>query len=156
MKRRFTGAGIYICGGLAMAAMVALIAFFVHILVLNTAYRAFCLDINDAVLASDPEYCTVEQYGEVFPADTALIDYYDRFLLGDGVTPFERKERPVSEGSITLRLNEGTLSLTEREDGTAIHLRWETPDGVRCFTVRSERVTFRQLDAYLQTYMRRL
>lgn len=141
-----------LCGGVAIAAMLALIVFFVHTLSLRSDYRDTCMEINAAILAVPAETCTAEQFGEVWPADDALLNFYDRWLLDRHVTAFSRKDAEPSESSITLGVGPNTLRLTGLEDGTAVALRWETPDGISTYTVRTTGVTFMQLSAYMQNY----
>lgn len=139
-------------GAVALIAMVALIVFFVHTLSLRSDYRATCMEINDAILAVPAETCTAEQLGEVWPADSALLNFYDRWLLDDHVTAYSRKGAAPADSSIVLGIGRNTLCLTGLEDGTAVALRWETPDGVTTYTVRTTGVTFMQLSAYMQNY----
>lgn len=143
---------LLLCAGLAILVSLAVIAFFVWGLQLRTGYKAMCLEINDAVLATAAEEARVSRGGEEWPADGELVDYLNQSLLREK-QPFSRKEVPENDKSIILTLHGGRLSFTELPDG-AIAIRWETPEGVQSYSVRSD-TGFRHCSAYLSNYLRR-
>lgn len=147
---------LWSCGVAAVGACLALIIFFVYTLVLRTSYRAFCLEINDAILHTDIAACTVGRGDEVLPADKAILDYYDEFLLDEGTLVFARKGSEPTERSIILTLGENTLVFTPVDNGTAVCLRWTAPDGTDTYTVRTGYISFAQLSACYTNYRNRL
>ena len=59
----------------------------------------------------------------------------------------DRKVREPDKSSIALILGEKRLWFI-RVDNTLVNLRWETPEGVRGYTVRCDLITFAQMNAY--------
>ena len=155
-RDRRRGAALFIAGGLALAVCLALIVFFVHILVLRTEYRAFCMEVNDAVLAARGTQMTVERGGESWPMSMAVLDYYNQNLMASKTIVFNRKSAEPDAKSITLRFSGSALTFTGQEDGTRINLRWESGGKTRSYTVRSEDITFMQYSAYLSNYIRKI
>lgn len=147
-SERRRSAALYLGAGIAVAVSLALIAFFVHALVLRNSYRAMCLEINDAILTAPADRCTIARGGDEYPIDRAGLDFFDRFLLEDGTAPFRRGAEPAAERTITLDLNGKQLLLTGTEQDTAVNLRWITPEGEQSYTVRTGGVSFSQLSAY--------
>ena len=155
-KDRIRRAALYLCCILALGICLALIGYFVYILRLRTEYRAFCMEINDAILATEPEEALVRRGDGEWPADRDLLDYYDIQLRDAKTVVFNRKAAEPDEKSIYLILHDGILCYTGMEDGSAVNLRWETDAGLRAYTVRSDNISFMQLSAYLSNYARRL
>lgn len=147
---------LYFFGLVAIGIAVALIVWFISILHLRTEYRDFCLQVNDAILATPAEARFIQRGTEQLPLSAEALDYYDQILLAEGVTVISRKEAEPNERSIVLLLEENRLIFTNVEkDGSLIHLRWETAEGSVSYTVRSERITFMQMSAYFTGYARR-
>ena len=142
---------LLLCAGLAILVSLAVIAFFVWGLQLRTGYRAMCLEINDAVLATPPDKAIISRDGGEWPADESMVDYLNQFLLRVK-TPFSRRETPENEQSIVLSLQGGRLSYTELPND-AIAIRWETPEDTKSYTVRSS-TAFRRLSAYVNSYLK--
>lgn len=155
-RDRRQGAALFIAGGLAILVCLALIAFFVHILALRTEYRAFCMEVNDAVLAARGTEMTVERGGESWPLNFETLDYYDRNLMAEKTVVFNRKSAEPNEKSITLRFSGAALTLTGQEDGSRINIRWEADGKTRSYTIRSESISFMQYSAFLSNYIRKL
>ena len=122
-KDRAKAAALYICGGLAIGSCIALIIFFIHTLKLRTEYRAVCLEINDAILASRIEDDLIIRGDESAPLTQKTADYYDAFLLDSNTAVFNRKVREVNDKSIQLCFNGSILSFTGYGDGSEIHIR---------------------------------
>ena len=147
---------LYLFGFIAVGAAVALIVCFVSILHLRTEYRAFCLEVNDAILATSAEERFIGRGEEKLPLDTETLDYYDMLLLADGAQVISRDAAEPNGRSIVIFLGEDRLTLTSVEqDGSLINLRWETAEGVRSYNVRSTQVSFMSLAAYYTNYARR-
>ena len=153
-KDRRRAAALYLGGGIALVVCIALIVFLVYALTLRTEYRAMCLEINDAVLAANVAERSIERGGESRALDESTLMYYDIFLLDRHTVVFNRKTAEPNSKSILIHLGENTLCFTGQEDGSAINIRWETPDSSRGYTVRSQ-TSFMQLSAYLSNYLRR-
>ena len=153
-KDRLKAALLYGFGTLAIGSCVALIVFFIFTLRLRTEYREVCLEINDAILACAQEDNTIRRGGESAPLSTKATDYYDKFLLDADTAVFNRKVRGLTDRSIRLCFPDHTLALTGYGDGSEIAVRWETPEGVKCYTVRNSVTTFMQLDAYMENILR--
>lgn len=155
-KEKRRSALLWIGGGIAVCACLAVIVFLVYTLALRTSYRAFCLEINDALLAAAPETCTVGRNGETYPADSTLLNYYDSFLLDEGTLVFRRQIVPASDGAIELNMGENRLLITPIESGTAVNLQWITPAGTRGYSVRTGYISYPQLNSYYVNYVSRL
>lgn len=147
-KDRRYSALLYTGGAVAVGVCLAVIAFVVWSLALRTGYRAFCMEINDAILSTPAKQCSVLRDGQACPVDSADLDYFDRFLLDSGTLVFNRRSIPPDERTITLDLGDRQLLFTGTDDNTAVNLRWITPEGERSYTVRAATVTFAQLNAY--------
>jgi len=145
---------LYVFGTLALGIAVVMIGFMVHILSLRSEYRSFCLEINDAVLASPAGSSSISRDGESAPLTDAALNYYDVFLLDEGTLVYNRRAAEPTDRSITISLPRKTLTFTPLDEGTAVNLRWETPEGVRSYSVRAAYITFEQLSSYLDTYLR--
>lgn len=141
-------------GGLALAIALALIAFFVWTLALRTEYRAFCLEVNSVILATPAGDRRIVQGELELPLSAADLDYYDKMLLDTGTAVLDRKRREPNAGSITLVLGENSLRITGVEN-TLIHLHWAGEGGERDYTVRSDLITYAQMNAYLKNMARR-
>ena len=158
MFRREKGKGalLYLGAFAALGTCLALIVFFVHILVLRTEYRAVCLEINDVILATDPETVTVTRGGETWPLDAQTLDFYNIRLLDADTVVYSRRDGEINERSILISLGAYRLSFTGLEDGSSIRILWDGPSGHRSYLVRSSAISFRQYSAYLSNYIRRL
>ena len=72
-KAKVKTALLYTFGTLAVMIALGMIVFMVHTLRLRTEYRQFCLEVNDAVLASSMRQNTVTRGDETAPLSfTAL------------------------------------------------------------------------------------
>ena len=136
----------------AFAVTASVIIFFIYILVLRTGYRSAALEINDAVLSESS--ATISRGDETFPASPGVVDYYNRFLLDKYTIVFSRKAAALTDDSIILDIGKNELSYTGLEDGTAIAVKWKTPEKEKNFVVRSQ-ITFMQLSAYYENYRRK-
>ena len=144
---------LYLGGALAVGAALLLIGFFVYTLALRTEYRAFALEVNDEILgcpAADREIARGETR---LPLSAFYLDYYDKILLDQGTAVVDRKVREPEKSSIALILGEKRLWFI-RVDNTLVNLRWETPEGVRGYTVRCDLITFAQMNAYFTNLAR--
>ena len=153
--RRIT-ALLYIGGGIEFGTCLALIEIIIWALELRTEYRNFCFEINDVILASASEGRSISRGSASWPLDEKTLSYYEQNMLGRNTLVFNRKLAPLDDRSIILNLGPGQLCFTGQEDDSAINIRWETPDQIRSYTVRSSDVTFRQFSAYLSNYIRAL
>ena len=142
-------------GILAIGACIALIVFFVHILLLRNSYRAACLEINDAILSTPTAQCTISRGDTSCPADAATLNYYDSFLLADGVTVFNKKSEPATDKTIVLDIGGRQLLFTGTDQNTAVNLRWITDSGEKSYTVRADITSFAQLNAYYTNLLHR-
>lgn len=147
---------LFWCGGTAFAVSLALILFFIYILVLRTEYRSACLEINDVILATDQSELTVERGGEVWPLSQNALEYYNMRLLGEQVIVYNRANRDLTDESIIIHLGDNALSFTGWGDGTAINIHWETPRGLKTYTVRSSLIPFWKDSLYLTRYIESL
>ena len=155
-RDRIKTAVLYIGGAAAVGSCLALILFFAYTLRLRTEYREVCLQINDAILASDEASNWVRRGEDIAPLSGRALDYYDKFLLDANTVVFNRRVRDITDGSIQLVIGENTLALTGCGDGTEIHIRWETPGALTCYSVRNTTTSFLHLSAYLDNYIRSL
>ena len=155
-KNLFKRRMLFIGGGAAFAICLVMILFFIYILVLRTEYRAACLEINDAVLATDPGEVYVERGGEQWPMSHDALEYYNMRLLDEYVIVYNRANKELTDESIIIRLGDSTLSFTGYEDGTAINIHWETPFGLKTYTVRSSVVPFSTDSLFLTKYINSL
>ena len=155
-KEKRRSAALYIGAGAAVVICLAVIAFLVWSMAMKNSYRALCLEINDAILATPIEDCAIGCGGDEYPADKGVLDYYDRFLLEERIMPFSRKTVPADDRTITLTLGDNRLLLTGVGDGTAVNVAWATPAGSRSYTVRSGSIFFSQLRAYYTNYAHRV
>ena len=155
VRDKFKAAALYICGGLAVGICLALIVYFIFILNLRTEYREFCLTVNDAILASAEEERFIQRGEKIVPLTSKAADYYDAFLLDRDTVVINRRKRSATDRSIQLHFSADTLSLTGYGDGSEIHIRWDTPEETKNYTVRNSSLTFLQLDAYMENYLRR-
>lgn len=155
-RDRRKGVALFIAAGTAITVCVALIGFMVWILVLRTEYRAFCMEINKAVLDARGTQMTVERGDETWPMDEQLLDYYNRNLLAEKTIVFSRRGAEPNAKTIHLHFSGTTLSLTGLEDGSRIAVSWKTSDGERSYSIRSTSVSFMQYSAYLSNYVRKL
>ncbi len=156
LKQKANAALLYLAGFLAVGICLALIVFFVHILVLRTEYRAVCLEINDVILQTSPDELSVSRGGETWPLDENTLEYYNIRLLDASTVVYSRKDGEEDARSIVIFLGSYRLSYTGIEDDSAIRIRWDGPSGHRSYLVRSDDVSFRQFSAYLSNYVRRL
>ncbi len=156
LKHKASSAMLYLACFLALGICLALIAFFVHILVLRTEYRAVCLEINDVILQTSPDELSISRGNETWPLDENTLEYYNIRLLDAKTVVYSRKDGEEDDRSIVIRLGTYRLSYTGIEDDSAIRIRWDGPSGHRCYLVRSDDVSFRQFGAYLSNYVRRL
>ena len=154
LKQKLGGFALYFFGFLALAVAAALIGWFVSMLHLRTEYRAFCLMVNDVILATPAEERSISRGDECYPLSAAALDYYDQMLLDEGATVADRKENQPTAKSIILQLGDSRLIYTGAEMGRTVLLRWESPGETRCYTVRSDLITFSQLNAYFTNYAR--
>lgn len=143
-------------GALAVGICLAVIGLLVYSMVIRTAYRSLCMEINDAILAVSVEECSVGRNGETFPASAELLNYYDRFLLSEGTTAFNRRVIPADERTIVLAIGDNTLFLSGTDNNTAVNVCWVTADKTQSYTVRTESTTFSQLASYYVNYKNRL
>ncbi len=139
------------CAVLAIAICVAVITFFVHTVRLRNEFRMERMRINDVMLASDLDRCSLSHGGETIPLTRQALTYYNMYLNSSYTMVFNRKMTQPTERSITLTLEGGTLTLTGLEDGTAVGILWQTPSRTCCYTVRNEPQTFMQLESYFKT-----
>ena len=143
------------CGGvIAIGACLALIAFFVHLLLLRTSYRATCMEINDVILSVPSSECSIGRGDTSCPADDFILDYYDQFLLSYGTLVFNRRSVPATEDTIRLDIGDSQLLITGLEEN-AVNLRWIHHGTEQSYTVRAEVTTFTQLNAYYSNLLRR-
>ena len=154
-KDKAKAAAVYTCGMIAAGVCIALIAFFVYTLSLRTEYRKVCLEINDHILTSPASSNFVLKGGMTYPLSDQILEYYNMALLGDNTVVFNRKECEPTAKSIVLVISECTLTFTGLEDGSAVNVRWDTPEDSRSYTLRSSSVSFMQMSAYMNNYLRR-
>lgn len=140
----------YLLAGAVVLAALVLLGCYGYLLGVRTDYKNLCVEINDAILSAPAENCTVEQGGQVWQADEALLDCYDAFLLLPQVWAVKREQAEPTEESIVLHLGADSLSLTELENGD-VNLLWQTAAGRRGFTLNAGPAAFRQLEMYLKT-----
>ena len=144
---------LYLGGALAVGAALLLIGFFVYPLALRTEYRAFALEVNDEILGCPAEEREIARGETRLPLSAFDLDYYDKILLDQGTAVVDRKVREPEKSSIALILGEKRLWFI-RVDNTLVNLRWETPEGVRGYTVRCDLITFAQMNAYFTNLAR--
>ena len=146
---------LYVCGGLAIGVCIALIIFIVWVLMLRTEYKQTCLEINDDILASTEDQRFILKDGEKYPLSFEVLDYYNQYLLDKKSMVYSRKTADPADSSIVLKIADKTLTITGIEDGSAVHLTWETPSETKHYKVRNENYTFRSLDSYMKNYLRK-
>ena len=155
-KDRIRTVVLYVCGAVAVLSCVALIAFFIFTLHLRTEYRACCLEINDRILASyAQEDRTIRMGNESCPMDGAVQDYYDRILLDAKTIVYNRRSFEPDDKCLILEFSGCRLIFRDLREGHWIGLRWETPEGTRCYSVASGDYTFMQMTAFFQNTLRR-
>ena len=142
------------CCAAAVAMAAAVLIFIGYVLVLKTQFRRTAMEINDAILAAPAEKVMLSQGETVFSLDKKASDYYNKFLMDEHTTVFNRKRSETNAKTITLTLDGNSLSFTGLEDGTAIALIWKTEEKTEYYTLRSQ-TTFLQMDAYFQNCRRR-
>lgn len=138
---------------IAIVSAVAVIIFFAWTLNLRTDYKETCQEIND-VLRVHQEDSYIGQGDTKVLADSAVVNWYDIFLLDANTSVYSRKEAETDEKTIYLQSGECTLSFTGYEDGSSIQVLWITPEERKAFRVRSL-TTFYQLEAYYKNYLRK-
>ena len=147
---------LYVCGGAAILVCVALIAFFIHALHLRTEYRAFCLEVNDAILASyGQDDRTISEGDKSCPLDNIGLNYYDQIFLDAKTVAYSRRSFEANDRSLILSFSGSRLILRELQDGYWIGIRWETPEGTRCYRIASANYSFMQMEAYFKNALRR-
>ena len=144
---------LYLGGALAVGMALLLIGFFVYTLALRTEYRAFALEVNDAILGCPAESREIARGETRLPLSAWDLDYYDKALLDQGTAVVDRKVLEPDSRSIVLILGENRLWFN-RVDNTLVNLRWETPSGTRGYTVRCDLITFAQMSAYFNNLAR--
>ena len=149
------GALFTVCCIAAFVMAAAVIAFVVYVLVLRTNYKKTALEINEAFRTTAPESVLVAQGDTQLPADRQVTEYYNKFLLYEKTVVFNRKKTEKTEKTISIIIKDCEFDLTGVEDGSAVAIRWKTPEKEEFYTVRTE-VTFIQLDAYFQNYKRKV
>ena len=87
-------------------------------------------------------------------ADSAVVNWYDKFLLDGNTGVYSRKEAATDERTIYLESGDCVLSFTGYEDGSSIQVIWDTPEKRSVFRVRAL-TTFTQLEAYYKNYVRK-
>ena len=107
---------LYACGIVAIGSCLALIVFFVHTLLLRTQYRATCLEINDAILASSAEQNTIQRGDEVYPMPDYVLEYYNILLLEEDTLVRDRSSLPPTAKSIILHISDNSLTFTPVPD----------------------------------------
>lgn len=146
---------LFLSGGIAILACVALIVFFVHILVLRTEYREACLEMNDRILAAQKGDPGSIRLGErSCPLNEAALNYYDIFLLDEKTVVYNRKSFEEDDSCLILSFSDCRLVLKDLDAGVRIGLRWETPEGVRCYSVACGNYSFMQLGSYFSNLYR--
>ena len=145
----------YLGCAIAVVVTVAVTVFFAYTLHLRTEYKAFAREVNDVVLAIPAGDCTIERDGQVWQADEALVDYYDRFLLQENVNVVSRKGAADNSKTLTLRLKDNALSFTGLDNSFYIALRWDTPQGSRTYIVNGGSFSYMQLSAYLSSFAKK-
>ena len=138
------------CAAFGLAA--AVIVFFVYTLRLRTIYRETAIEVNDAILAAND--ITLSCGSDTFEIAPAAVDYYNRFLLHGKTVVYSRKEVPETAQTIIVNISGSTLSFTGIDDGSAIAVKWKTPQDEKHFIVRSQ-ITYMQLKAYFDNYKRK-
>ena len=147
---------LYACGALAILICLALTGFMVYSLRLRTEYRAFCLEVNDAILAVPEGQITISRQEKSAPASVRSIDYFNAFLLDSGTLVYNRRCEPVTDESIVIRLGKKkAFILTGLEDGSVINVRFETPEGTRGFSVLGGYIQFSDLCSRADIYLQR-
>ena len=147
---------LYLFGFIAVGAAVALIVWFVSILRLRTEYREFCLEVNRVILATPAKDRSIQQGDKSYPLSMDDLDYYNMLLLDRNVVVYSREDAEPTDSSIRIFLGDKSLIFTSVEkDGSAIALRWETPEGTRSYCVRSGQVSFMAMSAYFKNIARR-
>ena len=149
VRKRFLFLGCAVAVGMA----IAFISFFIYILVLRTEYRATRLEINEAVLNANIGSASIERGGESWPLSRDVLEYYNKQILGDGMTVFNWKGAEPDENSISICLGEKTLCFTEAGDSSVIYLSWCTPEIQKTYSIRGPAGSFRQASAYLSRYI---
>ena len=147
---------LYIFGTLAIGICLALIIFFIWIMALRTEYKKTCLEINDRILSASEGMSFVMRNGEKYPLSSEAMNYFDQVLLDKKTGVYNRKPYEITDKSIVMEFSDCTLSFSGLEDGTAISIRWETPEKTRNYTIRSVNYTFINLNSYLTSYIRRI
>ena len=145
-KRR--AAALYLGGGAAIVVCLGVVALLIWSMAMRNSYRAMCLEINDVILSTPTERCSIGRGGEEYPVTQAALDYYNRFLLEDGTMAISRRPVPATDRTITLTLGDARLLITGTDRDTAINLRWITDGGEQSYTVRGGDGSFAQLSAY--------
>ena len=154
-KAKVKTALLYTFGTLAVMIALGMIVFMVHTLRLRTEYRQFCLEVNDAVLASSMRQNTVSRGDETAPLSFTALNYYDQFLLDAGTLVYSRKSAEPTEKSIVISIKGGTLSFIPLDEET-VCLRWDTSSGTSSYRVRAGYITFVDLNSYLTIYLQSL
>ena len=155
LRKRYNRPGtvlFYALSCLALAMTLAVGGFFVYTLALRTSYRAMALEINDAFLVGTS--VTVARGEDSFPVTPESAEYYNEFLLDRNTAVFSRKRTEPDDASISLILDGGQLTFTGVDDGTAIAVRWSSPEKEENYIVRSQ-YTFTQLSAYYSNLKRK-
>ena len=153
VKKRHT-LPFYLACALTILIALAVLSYLAYTLHLRTEYKAFAEEVNDVILSVPAGDCTVERSGQVWRADAALLDHYDRFLLLGNVNVVSRRGMADNSETITIRAGDSALSFTPADSEGGIALRWDTPQGSRTYTVYAQKTAFSQLSARFSSYAR--
>ena len=144
----------YLVTALIVVLVLAAGAFFVHMLLVRTAYKQLCLEINDAILSAPPASCTVEQGGAVHQADEELLNCYNQYFLLPRVWPVRQEQVAPDKDSILLHLGDSVLTLTDLGEGD-VNLCWQRDGESRGFTFNAGPAAFLKLQSYLRSAEKR-
>lgn len=109
----------------AVIGAVALIAYFAHIMILQTSWKHGLEELDRAFIASRGETCVIARGGVEVEADESVLDYYLGVLTMPRTMATHYAPSDAGEG-IELRLPGLTVTFSPYRDGVSTVVSWES------------------------------
>lgn len=137
----------------ALIAVLAILSFIVYSVVLRLQWRSFRYDVDESFAAAYSQSGSMEHHGDSVVLERADLDFFRNYLFSTATTAYRKGASEPSAESIVLRLSDGTLTFTPKDNGEAIHVQWRSAEESEGYYLRSS-MRYSHLETYFSDSLR--
>ena len=126
MKGKVKGSLFTVACAAAVVGALALIVYFSHILILQSAWNRALGNLENSFREARGRDCTIAYQGEEIPADADVLDYYLTILTMPRSMATHYAKGDGGERAIRLALPDTSVSFAPYRDGVSTEVCWES------------------------------